>query len=188
MNSSDAAATWSRKRWQPYLCTRILSKWVIHAMSRSDHRHFPPVFMVLMLVLGYFALAMAQNAANHNAGPPNVLNQIVSGQGRGMISRPATLAHATIQGMTQEDIIWVGSAPDRSVMVMLQPSVNPIDPQGNPTAIAAGDQVRVTGHVLRAPSVQVLESWGVSPADAARVQQQGVVLRAATLEVIRRNQ
>lgn len=157
-------------------------------MSRSDHRHFQPVFMVFMLVLGFFALAIAQNAANRNPGTADVLNQIVSGQGRGMISQPATLANATIQGKTQEDIVWVGSAPDRSVMVMLQPSVNPIDPQGNPSPIAAGDQVRVTGHVLRAPGAQKLESWGVSPADAARVQQQGVILQAVTFEVTRRNQ
>lgn len=156
-------------------------------MSRSDHRHFHPVFMVLMLVLGFFALAMAQNGANRVPVPPNALNRIVSGQGRGMIAQPATLANATIQRTTQEDIVWVGSAPDRSVMVMLQPSVNPIDPQGNPTPIAAGDQVRVTGHVLRAPSAQVLESWGVSPAEAARVQQQGVVLQAVTFEVTKYN-
>ena len=187
MNSRRVAATWSSKGWQPRPCTRILSKWVIYAMSRPDHRHFHPVFMVLMLVLGFFALAMAQNAANRNAGSPNVLNQIVSGQGRGMISQPATLANATIQGKTQEDIVWVGSAPDRSVMVMLQPSVNPIDPQGNPTPIAAGDQVRITCHVLRAPGTQVLASWGVSPADAARVQQQGVILQAVTFEVMKHN-
>lgn len=160
----------------------------MHAMSRSDHRHAQPFFLVLMLVLGFFALAMAQNGAKqNNSRPPDALNQIVSGQGRGMIAQPATLANATIQGVTQEDIIWVGNAPDRSVMVMLQPSVNPIDPQGNPAPIAAGDQVRVTGHVLRAPSAQVLESWGVSPGDAARVQQQGVVLQAVTFEVTRRN-
>ena len=144
--------------------------------------------MVFMLVLGFFALAMAQNAAKGNPGAADVLNQIVSGQGRGMISQPATLVNASIQGKTQEDIVWVGSAPDRSVMVMLQPSVNPIDPQGNPTPIAAGDQVRVTGHVLRAPSAQKLESWGVSSADAARVQQQGVILQAVTFEVTKRNQ
>lgn len=144
--------------------------------------------MVLMLVLGFFALAMAQNGAKRTANPPDALNQIVSGQGRAMIAQPATLANATIQRTTQEDIVWVGSAPDRSVMVMLQPSVNPIDPQGNPTPIAAGDQVRVTGHVLRAPSTQMLEGWGVSPADAARVQQQGVVLQAVTFEVTKHNQ
>jgi hypothetical protein len=81
----------------------------------------------------------------------------------------------------------VGASPDGSVLVMLQPSVNPMDAQGNPKSIAAGDQVRITGHVLRAPSTQVLKGWGVSPAEAARVQRQGVMVQAVTLEVIGRH-
>lgn len=70
---------------------------------------------------------------------------------------------------------------------MLQPSVNPIDGHGTPAPFAAGDQVRVRGHVLRAPSTRALENWGVSPANAARVQREGVVLQAVTFEVTKRH-
>jgi len=101
-----------------------------------------------------------------------------------MISQPVTLSNATVQNVAQQDIVWVGGA-NNSVLVMLQPSVNPIDARGNPAPLAPGDQVRVTGHVQRAPSAQILQSWGVSPADAARVQRQGVVVQAETFEVLR---
>jgi hypothetical protein len=70
------------------------------------------------------------------------------------------------------------------VLVMLQPSVTPRDAQGNPTPIAAGDAVRITGQLLRAPSPEVLHDWGVSPAEAARVQRQGVVVQAVTFQLI----
>ena len=152
-------------------------------MNSSDRHGFPLVTTVL-LVLGLLALAMAQN---HPGQATDALNRLLSGQGRTMISQPVTLANVTVQNLTRNDIIWVGAGPQRSLMVMLQPSVNPIDPKGNPTPIAEGDVAQVTAHVLRAPSTQVLQSWGVSPADAARVQQQGVVLQAVTLEVIKHN-
>lgn len=154
-------------------------------MTSSDRHRFPFILTILLL-LGFLALAMAQNnPANRNAQRANALSRLLSGQGQAMISQPVTLENVGIQNLTEDDIVWVGASPGRSVMVMLQPSVNPIDPQGNPTPIAPGDQVQVTGHVLRAPSSQVLQSWGVSPGDAARVQQEGVVLQAVTFEVLK---
>ena len=156
-------------------------------MIPFDHHRFQPLFTMVLLVLGLFALAMAQtNPASRNAQPPNPVNQLLSGQGRRMIGQAVTLSNVAIQKITQSDILWVGTRPDRGVLVMLQPSVNPIDARGNPTPVAPNDLVRVTGYVLPAPSVQVLQGWGVSPADAAAVQQQGVVLQAATFEVTRR--
>jgi len=153
-------------------------------MTPSDHHSVHPFFTTALLVLGLFALAMAQNHPAGKTHPANALDQLVSGQGRGMISQPVTLSNATVQNVTQQDIVWVGGA-NNSVLVMLQPSVNPIDARGNPAPLAPGDQVRVTGHVQRAPSAQILQSWGVSPADAARVQRQGVVVQAETFEVLR---
>ncbi len=154
-------------------------------MNSSD-RHGFPFFTTVLLVLGLIALAAAQNQPGaRDRQAPDAMNLLLSGQGVTMITQPVTLANIAIQDLTQDDIIWVGSSPGRSVMVMLQPSVNPIDPQGNPTPIAAGDAVRVTGHLLRAPGSQVLESWGVSPAEAARVRQQGIVLQAVTFEVVK---
>src|SRR5690348_3753772 len=153
-------------------------------MTPSDHHSVHPFFTTALLVLGLFALAMAQNHPAGKTHPANALDQLVSGQGRGMISQPVTLSNATVQNVTQQDIVWVGGA-NNSVLVMLQPSVNPIDARGNPAPLAPGDQVRVTGHVQRAPSAQILQSWGVSPADAARVQRRGVVVQAETFEVLR---
>jgi hypothetical protein len=153
-------------------------------MTPSDHHSVHPFFTTALLVLGLFALAMAQNHPAGKTHPANALDQLVSGQGRGMISQPVTLSNATVQNVTQQDIVWVGGT-NNSVLVMLQPSVNPIDARGNPAPLAPGDQVRVTGHVQRAPSAQILQSWGVSPADAARVQRQGVVVQAETFEVLR---
>jgi len=153
-------------------------------MTPSDHHSVHPFFTTALLVLGLFALAMAQNHPAGKTHPANALDQLVSGQGSGMISQPVTLSNATVQNVTQQDIVWVGGA-NNSVLVMLQPSVNPIDARGNPAPLAPGDQVRVTGHVQRAPSAQILQSWGVSPADAARVQRQGVVVQAETFEVLR---
>jgi len=153
-------------------------------MNPSDHHSVHPFFTTALLVLGLFALAMAQNHPAGKTHPANALDQLVSGQGRGMISQPVTLSNATVQNVTQQDIVWVGGT-NNSVLVMLQPSVNPIDARGNPAPLAPGDQVRVTGHVQRAPSAQILQSWGVSPADAARVQRQGVVVQAETFEVLR---
>jgi hypothetical protein len=153
-------------------------------MTPSDHHSVHPSFTTALLVLGLFALAMAQNHPAGKTHPANALDQLVSGQGRGMISQPVTLSNATVQNVTQQDIVWVGGA-NSSVLVMLQPSVNPIDARGNPAPLAPGDQVRVTGHVQRAPSAQILQSWGVSPADAARVQRQGIVVQAETFEVLR---
>lgn len=158
-------------------------------MTPSDHRHFHPLFTTSMLVLGLIALAIAQNSPAARSGqPPNAVAQLLSGKGRTMIGQTVTLSKVAIHVINQNDIVWVGGSPNSSVMVMLQPSVNPIDAQGNPTPIRAGDQVRITGHVLRAPSAQVLQSWGVSPADAARVQLQGAVVQAVTFEVLNRNQ
>jgi hypothetical protein len=153
-------------------------------MTPSDQHSVHPFFTTALLVLGLFALAMAQNHPAGKTHPANALDQLVSGQGSGMISQPVTLSNATVQNVTQQDIVWVGGA-NNSVLVMLQPSVNPIDARGNPAPLAPGDQVRVTGHVQRAPSAQILQSWGVSPADAARVQRQGVVVQAETFEVLR---
>jgi len=153
-------------------------------MTPSDRHSVHPFFTTALLVLGLFALAMAQNHPAGKTHPANALDQLVSGQGSGMISQPVTLSNATVQNVTQQDIVWVGGA-NNSVLVMLQPSVNPIDARGNPAPLAPGDQVRVTGHVQRAPSAQILQSWGVSPADAARVQRQGVVVQAETFEVLR---
>ena len=153
-------------------------------MTPSDQHSVHPFFTTALLVLGLFALAMAQNHPAGKTHPANALDQLVSGQGRGMISQPVTLSNATVQNVTQQDIVWVGGT-NNSVLVMLQPSVNPIDARGNPAPLAPGDQVRVTGHVQRAPSAQILQSWGVSPADAARVQRQGVVVQAETFEVLR---
>ena len=153
-------------------------------MTPSDQHSVHPFFTTALLVLGLFALAMAQNHPAGKTHPANALDQLVSGQGRGMISQPVTLSNATVQNVAQQDIVWVGGA-NNSVLVMLQPSVNPIDARGNPAPLAPGDQVRVTGHVQRAPSAQILQSWGVSPADAARVQRQGVVVQAETFEVLR---
>jgi len=153
-------------------------------MTSSDQHSVHPFFTTALLVLGLFALAMAQNHPAGKTHPANALDQLVSGQGSGMISQPVTLSNATVQNVTQQDIVWVGGA-NNSVLVMLQPSVNPIDARGNPAPLAPGDQVRVTGHVQRAPSAQILQSWGVSPADAARVQRQGVVVQAETFEVLR---
>lgn len=136
----------------------------------------------VLLALG--APALAQH--NPSPRPASALSQLLSGQGRAMISQPVNLSDVAVQNITQYDLLWVGTSPDSSVLVMLQPSVNPIDARGNPTPIAEGDQVRVTGHVLRAPDAQTLHSWGVSPADAARVQRQGVVLQANILEVLQR--
>lgn len=104
-----------------------------------------------------------------------------------MISQPVALSNVTVQNLTQDDIVWVGASPNHSVLVMLQPSVNPMDVRGNPTPIAAGDHVRITGHVLRAPGTQVLRGWGVSAVDAARVQHQGVVVQAVELVVTKEN-
>lgn len=154
-------------------------------MTPSQHHSFHPLFTIALLVLGLFALAMAQNSPARSAQPANALDQILSGQGQGMISQPVTLSNVTVQDVTQDDVIWVGANRENSVMVMLQPSVNPMDGRGNPTAIAPGDQVRVTGHVLRAPSTQELQGWGVSAADAGRVQRQGVVVQAVTFEVLK---
>lgn len=154
-------------------------------MTASDRHGFPFV-TTMLLVLGLFALAMAQNSPAARNGQAD-LNRLLSGQGRSMISQPVTLSNVAVQDLTQNDIVWVGANAKGSVLVMLQPSVNPIDQQGNPTPLATGDTVEVTGHVLRAPSSQALESWGVSPADAARVQRQGVVLQAVTLQVLRHN-
>jgi hypothetical protein len=153
-------------------------------MTPSDQHSVHPFFTTALLVLGLFALAMAQNHPAGKTHPANALDQLVSGQGSGMISQPVTLSNATVQNVTQQDIVWVGGA-NNSVLVMLQPSVNPIDARGNPAPLAPGNQVRVTGHVQRAPSAQILQSWGVSPADAARVQRQGVVVQAETFEVLR---
>ena len=154
-------------------------------MTPSDHHSVHPFFTTALLVLGLFALAMAQNHPAGKTHPANALDQLVSGQGRGMISQPVTLSNAAVQNVTQQDIVWVGANSNNSVLVMLQPSVNPIDARGNPAPLAPGDQVRVTGHVQRAPSAQILQSWGVSPADAARVQRQGIVVQAETFEVLR---
>lgn len=155
-------------------------------MSHSDSNRFP-AFTIVLLMLGFVALALAQNTpADRNGPSAGVLNQLVQGNGRQMISQPVTLAHVAVQDTTQNDIVWVGTSPDSSVLVMLQPSVNPRNAQGNSTPIAAGDQVRITGHVLRAPSTQVLRGWGVSQAEAARVQRQGVVVQAVTFEVMRK--
>ena len=129
-------------------------------MTSRDRQRFP-VVTILLLVLGLFALAMGQNnPASQKAPPADALNRLLSGQGQAIISQPVTLHNVAIQDLTQDDIVWVGTSPTRSVMVMLQPSVNPMDPQGNPTPIAPGDPVQITGHVLRAPNTQVLESWG----------------------------
>jgi hypothetical protein len=156
-------------------------------MTHSDSNHFPAFTMVL-LMLGFVALALAQNTpAARTDQSSNVLNQLLQGNGRQRISQPVTLSNVAVQDTTQNDLVWVGASPDGSVLVMLQPSVNPMDAQGNPKSIAAGDQVRITGHVLRAPSTQVLKGWGVSPAEAARVQRQGVMVQAVTLEVIGRH-
>jgi len=150
------------------------------------HR-FQPLFTTVLPVLGLFALAMAQtNPASRNAQPPNPVNQLLSGQGRRMIDQAVTLSNIAIQKITQGDILWVGTTPNDRTLVMHQPSVNPIDARGNPTPVAANDLVRVTGYVRPAPSVQVLQGWGISPAYAARVQQQGVVVQAVTFEVTRR--
>ena len=158
-------------------------------MLRSDHRHFHPLFTTALLVLGFVALALAQNqAANGNARPDNILSQLLTGKGRQIISQPVTLSRVTVQNVAQNDLVWVGPSQDNSVLVMLQPFVNPMDAKGNPAPFAAGDQIRVTGHVLRAPSPQVLEGWGVSPSEAARVQKQGVLLQAVTFEVTKRMQ
>lgn len=158
-------------------------------MPRSDHRHFHPLFTTALLVLGFVALALAQNqAANGNARPDNILSQLLTGKGQQLVSQPVTLASVTVQDVTQNDLVWVGPSQDNSVLVMLQPSVNPMDAKGNPTPFAAGDQVRVTAHVLRGPSPQMLEGWGVSPSQAARVQKQGVILQAVTFEVTKRMQ
>jgi len=157
-------------------------------MNRLDHPRLQPLFTTVLLLLGLFALAMAQNSpAARNAAHASALNQLLSGHGQAMISQPVTLSDVSIQDTTEDDILWVGASPDNTVLVMLQPSVTPIDSQGNPVPIASGDLVRVTGHVLRAPSTQILESWGISPAEAARVQRQGVVLQAVTFEVTKRN-
>lgn len=154
----------------------------------SDRHPFHEFFTMVLLVLGLFALAMAQNTRSRsNAPPANPLGQILSGQGRAKISQAVTLSQVAIQNITQNDILWVGTSPSNSVLVLLQPSVNPIDAHGNPAPIAVGNQVRVTGHVLRAPSRQQLQGWGVAPEAAARVQRQGVVLQAVTLEVTHRN-
>ena len=156
-------------------------------MIPFDHHRFQPLFTTVLLVLGLFALAMAQtNPASRNAQPPNPLNQLLSGQGRRMIGQAVTLSNIAIQKITQGDILWVGTSPNDRTLVMLQPTVNPIDARGNPTPVAANDLVRVTGYVRPAPRVQVLQGWGISPADAARVQQQGVVVQAVTFEVTRR--
>lgn len=155
-------------------------------MTPSQHHSFHPLFTIALLVLGLFALAMAQNTPARSAQPANALDQILSGQGQDMISQPVTLSNVAIQDVTQQDIVWVGNNRDRSVMVMLQPSVNPMDGRGNPTPIAPGDQVRVTGHVLRAPSTPVLEGWGIPARDAGRVQRQGVMVQAVTFEVLKR--
>ena len=162
---------------------------LISAMLRPDHRYFHPLFTTALLVLGFVALALAQNqAANGNARTNNILNQLLAGKGQQIISQPVTLSRVTVQDVTQNDLVWVGPSQDNSVLVMLQPSVNPMDAKGNPTPFAAGDQVRVTGHVVRAPSPQMLEGWGVSPSQAARVHQQGVILQAVTFEVTKRMQ
>jgi hypothetical protein len=153
-------------------------------MNSSQRHSFHPLFTIALLVLGLFALAMAQNKPARSAQPANAVDQILSGQGQAMISQPVTLSNVAVQNLTQNDIVWVGADRAHSVLVMLQPSVNPIGRSGNPTPIARGDQVRVTGHVLRAPSTQVLDGWGLSPADAGRVQRQGVVVQAVTFEVL----
>ena len=156
-------------------------------MTHSDSNHFPAFTMVL-LMLGFVALALAQNTpAARTDQSSNALNQLLQGNGRQRISQTVTLSNVAVQDTTQNDLVWVGTSPDSSVLVMLQPSVNPMDAQGNPKSLAAGDQVRITGHVLRAPSTQVLEGWGISPAEAARVQRQGVMVQAVTLEVVGRH-
>jgi hypothetical protein len=96
--------------------------------------------------------APGQNAKQPAKQPANTLDQLASGRGRALLAQPVTLDQVAIQNITQNDIVWVGASPNDSVLVMLQPSVNPMDAQGNPTPIAAGDVVRVTGHVLAAPS------------------------------------
>jgi len=146
--------------------------------------HLVTVALVLSLCSG---LAAQSHSQKRHAQPPDTFSKLLSGNGRALISQPATLSNVTIQDITQNDIVWVGSDAARSVMVLLQPSVNPIDPQGNPTPIAAGDSVRVTGHVIAAPSTQLLQNWGVSAAEAARVQRQGVALQAVTFEITHKN-
>jgi hypothetical protein len=153
-------------------------------MAHSDSNRFPTLTIVL-LILGFVALALAQNPpGTRNAQSANVLNRLLQGKGRQMISQPVTLSNVAVQDTTQNDIVWVGSSANSSVLVMLQPSVTPRDAQGNPTPIAAGDAVRITGQLLRAPSPEVLHDWGVSPAEAARVQRQGVVVQAVTFQLI----
>lgn len=153
-------------------------------MTHSDSNRFP-TFTIVLLILGFVALALAQNPpAARNGQSANVLNQLLQGNGRRMVSQPITLSNVAVQDITQNDVVWVGTSRDSSVLVMLQPSVNPRDAEGNPKPIAAGDHVRITGHVLRAPSPQILQGWGVSPAEAARVQRQGVVVQAVTFQVI----
>ena len=153
-------------------------------MTHPDSNRFPG-FTIVLLILGFVALALAQNPPGAGNGQSaNALNQLLQGKGRQMISQPVTLSNVAVQDITQDDMVWVGTSRDSSVLVILQPSVNPMDARGNSRPISAGDQVRITGHVLRAPSAQVLRGWGVSPAEAARVQRQGVVVQAVTVQVI----
>jgi hypothetical protein len=153
-------------------------------MTHSDSNRFP-AFTIVLLILGFVALALAQNPPGAGNGQsPNVPNQLLQGKGRQMISQPVTLSNVAVQDITQDDMVWVGTSRDSSVLVILQPSVNPMDAQGNPKPISTGDQVRVTGHVLPAPSTKALQGWGVSPPEAARVQRQGVVVQAVTFQVM----
>jgi hypothetical protein len=151
-------------------------------------RQLTTVLSAALLALVLLPAAVAQNNSQPSTldQPANALDQLLSGQGRKLISQPVTLSHVAIQGMTQDDILWVGPNAGRRVLVMLQPSVSPIDAQGNPTPVAAGDIVRVTGHVIPAPSAQQLQSWGVPPTDAARVQHDGVIIQATTVEITQR--
>lgn len=154
----------------------------------SYHRQLIALVSAALLSLVLLPATQAQNNSQPNtpSQPANALDQLLSGQGRKLISQPVTLSHVAVQGMTQDDILWIGPNAARRVLVMLQPSVSPIDAHGNPTPVAAGDMVRVTGHVIAAPSAQQLQSWGVPPADAARVQRGGVIIQATTVEVTQR--
>lgn len=95
------------------------------------------------------------------------------------VGQPFSIGNVPVQQTVSSSVVWIGPGNTQPLLVVL-----PISPRGpaNPQ-VAFGLRVDVTGTVEKAPpQAQAKQNWSLTDKGAARLEEEGVYVRATVLK------
>jgi len=162
-------------------------------VNRGDHtRSLRPISFLLLL-----ALCSAASAQQQSTQTPEIMRQLLSGNGKALLQKPIVLNRVHVQSLTpssevapksmgipHEGAFWIGESAGQRVLVILGRSLVPVSPQNVTALVRKGDFVDITGTVQRPPDSTTLRAlYGLSKSEIRTVQRDGVVVAAGSIVV-----